>query len=95
MRSGPSHPDNSRKTGFLRNTGPDPLKITKLPSHRSLLGHHRLDDGPLLVVFGSSPLIKKKKKNCQRCWTPSDKTFWVHAFCLHGCLQGLVMSAHS
>ena len=23
------------------NTGPDPLKITKLPSQHSMLGHHR------------------------------------------------------
>ena len=32
---------NNKNTGFLRNTGPDPLKITKLPSQHAMLGHHR------------------------------------------------------
>ena len=30
-----------KNIGFLSNTGPDPLKITKLPSYHSVLGHHR------------------------------------------------------
>ena len=34
-------PEKSRKLGFLSNTGPDPLKTTKLPSQHSMLGHHR------------------------------------------------------
>ena len=34
-------PENHKNIGFLRNTGPDPLKITKLPSQHSMLGHHR------------------------------------------------------
>ena len=33
----------------------------------------RADDGPLLVLFGSS-LISSKR--CQS-WTPSGKTFWI------------------
>ena len=32
---------NHKYIGFLSNTGPDPLKITKLPSQHSMLGHHR------------------------------------------------------
>ena len=40
----------------------------------------RADDGPLLVVFGSS-LLSTKKKRCQS-WTPSDKSFWIRAWSL-------------
>ena len=32
---------NYKNVGFLSNTGPDPLKITKLPNQYSMLGHHR------------------------------------------------------
>ena len=35
----PLTPEKSQ-IGFLSNTGPDPLKITKLPSEHSMLGHH-------------------------------------------------------
>ena len=68
---GSRHPiplKNHKNIGFLNNTGPDPLKITKLPSQHSMLGHHRhasetpfkwrfcwrIQDGPLTVVFGFS-----------------------------------------
>ena len=53
----------SQKYRFLRNIGPDPLRITKLPIQHSKLGHHhaiemafrwQADGGPLIVVFGSS-----------------------------------------
>ena len=84
-------PENLQSYRFLSNIGPDPLKITKLPSQRSISGHHRPasemslqwrdDDGPSSVVFdifGSSPLINQKK-NCQS-WTPSIKTFWISAY---------------
>ena len=38
-----THPPlkNYKNIGFLSNTGPDPLKLTKLPSQHSMLGHHR------------------------------------------------------
>ena len=62
------------KIGFPSNIGPDPLKITKLPSQNSMLGHRRhvgktpfkwADDGPLKVVFGSFlPLSTKKAVLC-------------------------------
>ena len=29
-----------QKIGLHSNTGPEPLKITKLPGHNSMLGHH-------------------------------------------------------
>ena len=32
---------NHKNIGFLSNTGPDPLKITKVPSQHSMLGHYR------------------------------------------------------
>ena len=39
---GPDSPWKIKKNiGFLSNTGPDPLKITKLPSQHKKLGHHR------------------------------------------------------
>ena len=58
--------ENYKNIGFLCNTGPDSIKITKLPSQHSMLGHHRraiktpfkrrfaggLGDPPI-VVFGS------------------------------------------
>ena len=34
------HPEKSQNIGFLSNTGPDPLNITKLQSQHSMLGHH-------------------------------------------------------
>ena len=58
-QGGRTPPGKLQKYGFLSNTGPDPLKITKLPIQHSLLGHHRpasqrnAVDGPLIVVFGS------------------------------------------
>ena len=38
---GPDPPEKSQNIGFLSNSGLDPLKITKLPSQHSMLGHHR------------------------------------------------------
>ena len=63
---------NHKHLGFLSNTGLDPLKITKLPSQNSMLGHHlhaseRHLNGVLLAGRGwptfngiwiISPLIK-------------------------------------
>ena len=37
----PTSPEISQNLGFLSNTGPDPLKITKLASQHSILRHHR------------------------------------------------------
>ena len=38
---GPESHGKLQKYRVLNNTDPDPLKITKLPSQHSLLGHHR------------------------------------------------------
>ena len=38
----PPTPGKTQKIiGFLSNSGPDPLKITKLPSQHSMLGHQQ------------------------------------------------------
>ena len=37
---GLSSPGNHTHIGFLSNTVPNPLKITKVPSQHSMLGHH-------------------------------------------------------
>ena len=38
---GPDPPRKSQKYRFFSNTGPDPLKIVKLPSQLSIFGHNR------------------------------------------------------
>ena len=43
---------NHINIGFPSSIDPDPLKITKLPSQQSMVGHYRhADDGPLLVAY--------------------------------------------
>ena len=44
-----THLKNHKNIGILSNTGPYPLKITKLPSHHSMLGHHRHLNGVSLA----------------------------------------------
>ena len=79
---------NHKNLEFLCNTGPDPLKNHKATKPEFNVGPSSArqrnailmafrwgaDDGPLLVVFGSS--LPSSKKCCQS-WTPSDKTFWI------------------
>ena len=64
---------NHNNMGLLSNNGPDPLKVTKLPSQHLMLGHHqhaseslfkmafrwRSDDG---VVFRSHQLKRTLSK---------------------------------
>ena len=45
---------------FLSNTGPDPLKITKLPIQHSILGHHRpASETPFKWRFAGGPLMAR------------------------------------
>ena len=37
----PPFPINHKNIEYLNNTGPDPLKFSKLPSQHSTMGHHR------------------------------------------------------
>ena len=58
---------------FLNKTGPDSLKMTKLPSQHSMSAFRwRADDGPLIWILTPPHQLKK---SCQS-WNPSDKTFW-------------------
>ena len=58
--SGPPPLKNHKNIEFLSNTGPDPLKFSKLPSQHSTLGHHRHASETPFKAF-SAPLQKKKK----------------------------------
>ena len=50
--------ENYKNIGFLSNTGPDPLKITKLPKQHSMLGHHRpASETPFKWHFAGGPLM--------------------------------------
>ena len=86
----PPPPENHKTKGFFRWSG-SPEKsqsgqtsiqcwaIIDPPAKRHLNGVSlAVDDGPLLVLFGSSFPVSKKS------WTPSGKTFWVRAcFCFY------------
>ena len=52
-------PGKYKIIGCLINTGPDPLKNTKLPIQHSILGHHRPANSGIWML---PPLIKLKKK---------------------------------
>ena len=56
--SGPQSPLNNHKhIGFLSNTGPDLLKITKLPSQYSMLGPHwHASETPFKWRFAGGPM---------------------------------------
>ena len=93
----PPPPEKSQNNiGFLRNTGPDPLKITKLQSQHSMLGYHwpvPVSEMPFNGLFTGGPMMARfkcfldslsphqKKKRCQS-WTPSGKIFWIRAWLL-------------
>ena len=52
--------ENNKNIGFLSNTGPDPLKITKLPIQHSMLGHHRpASETPFKWRFAGEPLMAR------------------------------------
>ena len=85
-------PKIHKNIGFLNNIGlQDPLKITKLPSQHSMFTgpssthqrnaikmafRWRANDGPLIVVFGSSlsSRTENKRKKTRQSWTPPDKS---------------------
>ena len=51
---------NHKYIGFLSNTGPDPLKITKLPSQHSILGYHRhASETPFQWRFAGVPMMAR------------------------------------
>ena len=49
---------NHKNIWFLSNSGPDPLKITKLLSQNSMLGHHRpASKAPFKWHFAGVPMM--------------------------------------
>ena len=51
---------NHKNIGFLSNTGLDPLKITKLPSQHSILGHHQhTRETPFKWHFTGGPMMAR------------------------------------
>ena len=58
-RSGPPPPlKNHKNIGFLSNSGPDPLKTTKLPSQHSMLGYHQhTSETPFKWRFAGRPIM--------------------------------------
>ena len=76
------HLKNHKNKGFLSNTGLDPLKITKLQSQHSMLGHHRhasktpfkwrFPGGSMMArlqwyLFDLDPLSPLKNKTKKHC----------------------------
>ena len=63
-RGGTGDPDspleNYKNIGFLSSTGPDPLKITKLPIQYSILGYYRpVSETPLKWRFAGGPMMAR------------------------------------
>ena len=101
---GPDPPEKYKNIGFLSNTGPDPLKTTKLQIQHSMLGHDRpASETPFKWRFACGPLMarywwyldpsspQQTKKKLSNGWTPSDKTLWIRAcFVLYqNCMESL------
>ena len=56
----PSPLKNHQNIGFLSNTGPDPLKITKLSSQHSMFGHYRhANETPFKWRFAGGPMMAR------------------------------------
>ena len=52
----------TKNIGFLSNTGPDPLRITKLPIQHLMVGHHRpVSETPLKWRLAGGPLMARLK----------------------------------
>ena len=51
-------PEKSQNIGFPSNIDPDPLKITKLPSQHSMVGHYRhASETPFQWRFAGGPTM--------------------------------------
>ena len=91
----PAAPQNNHKNiGFHSNTGPDPLKTTRLPSQDSMLGHHlQSSETPFKWRFAGGQMVARlwwyldplsfhqlKKKNVFKVGSPLTKlSGYVHA----------------
>ena len=75
-----------KNMGFLSKTGPDPVKNHKATKPAAMLGHHwPARETPFKWCFAGGQMIAHLylysliKKKSYLIWTPSDKTFWIHA----------------
>ena len=60
VRTPPPPLENHKDIGFYSNTGQDPLKITKLPSQHSMLGHDRhASETPFKWRFAGEPMMAR------------------------------------
>ena len=60
VRTPPPPLENYKNIGFLSNTGPDPLKITKLPIQHSMLCHYRpASETPFKWRFAGGPIMAR------------------------------------
>ena len=77
---------NHKNKGFLSNTGPDPLKMTKLPNQHSMSDHHRhAIIGPLIVYLDP----QNKKKNIAKLLPHCQNFLDQRMFRLKGCWLAL------
>ena len=96
-------PENHKNIGFSSITGLDFLKITKLqsqysmwaifglPAKRHFNGVSRVAGWPIMAcsrcfLAPRSPRKTKQKETCQS-WTPSEKNFWIRAWCFISCIS--------
>ena len=73
--SGPPPPlQNHKNIGFLSNIDPDPLKMAKLPSQHSMVGHYRhASETPLEWRFDGVPIMSHFKWHFDPLSIPSSK----------------------
>ena len=73
---------NHKNIGFLINTGPDPLKATKLQSQYSMLGQHRhASETPFIWRFAGGPMMARLQwyldpSSPHQLKTKSSKPLW-------------------
>ena len=94
----PPHPKNHKNIGFLSNTGPDLLNITKLSSQHSITVRPSIIGTPAKCHLNGVSLAgwwwptytgiwilphpSHQRKKHCQSWTPTDKTFWIRVWSL-------------
>ena len=82
---------NHKNIGFQSNTGPDPLKITKLPSQHSILGLHRpvpVSETPFKWRFAGGPMMPMPALSAILIVSPLIKKKHCHMAKLSGSAHG-------
>ena len=70
---------NHKNMVFLSNTGPDPLKIKKLPSQHSMLRAIIGTPAKRYLMTRLAPLTPHQLKKCQS-WTPLTNFLYPHMY---------------